>query len=393
MESDAEAEAFRNKSKQEYRDGMNGHGTVPPPLSDEARKELRLKTLEEKAPLLTTFMDDAIDLARRRRDGIIKPLKTPWDGLNKSIGGGFWPGLYVLIGSTGEGKTQLACQAALEVAMEGTPVLYAGLECDRSEMSCRFMALLWAMEARGGRSPKWSSLYRGDSGESDADIARYRDMFRDLPIHMELAPPFGWAPSELLARVEMMRDLYPETDGPGTRPILAVVDYLQIISAEADSRHDLRERISKATYAGKTAASRYGVSVLVLSSTSRQSAKEKDDGKTKPWENDGRMYVGSGKESGEIEYSADAVLLLQRAEWLDEEKKSRIHLAISKQRAGKAGGWHAFKFDGNIFEEDTHYRYVGNTGAASRVKKEGRRNYIPKDGEKFLRNGKYADEA
>ncbi len=364
MESDAEAEAFRSKSKQQYKEGMNGHGTIPPPLSDEAQRETRAKELDEKAPPISSFLVDAMELAYRRAEGKIKPLKTPWGNFNEAMGGGLWPGLHVLIGSSGEGKSQLALQTALDAAQSGTPVLYIGLELGTSDLVMRLVALMMAKDAKGKKSPKWSDLCMGKSLPDLAAAEGYANALYELPLHLEVASAFGWQSPMLIERVRAMREKYPEPDGHGSGPILVVLDYLQVIAPERDldgkpSRQDLRERIGQASYGARMVARDFGSVVVMISSTSRAAAKALYDPKNKPWDNDPRLYIDSGKESGEIEYSADSVLLLCRGRHIPEERRTETHIGITKLRMGTTS-WQHLSFDGNNFTED--FDYDANNG-------------------------------
>ena len=63
--------------------------------------------------------------------------------------------------------------------------------------------------------------------------------------------------------------------------------------------------------------------------------------------------MGLGKESGEVEYAADSVLVLCREPWDGAEPPpggTATWLAIAKVRAG-VPGWVRFTFDGGIFRE------------------------------------------
>ena len=63
--------------------------------------------------------------------------------------------------------------------------------------------------------------------------------------------------------------------------------------------------------------------------------------------------VGLGKESGDVEYSADGVLVLCREPWEASKPQGGkvVHLAVAKLRAGE-GSWCALRFDGTVFADD-----------------------------------------
>lgn len=299
------------------------------------------------------FLEEALTRMQDRALRRERPVLTPWQGLNELLGGGLWPGLHVLVGNTGSGKSQWALQAALEASRQGTPVLYIGLELGKVDLVARLIGLMTRR--------KWSRLYLGQGGieELETIYTRYGEPLGELsriPFHLDVCPPMGWSYDQLYEKARNMRSLYPSDEGPGTRPILLVLDFLQLVASPAGGRHeDLRERIGRAAYAARAAARDLDVTVLLVSSTSRDNytllSGEKDGkelGKGSP-----SRFVGIGKESGEVEYAADSVLVLCR----DPEKQAILHLdedwssvwvAIAKARAA-VPGWVELLFNGGWF--------------------------------------------
>jgi len=165
----------------------------------------------------------------------------------------------------------------------------------------------------------------------------------------------GWSYREIMRIAEDLRAAHP--DGPA----LLVVDFLQLVGPDpnADHREDLRERIGNAAYAGRMAARKHGISVLLLSATARgyyslfagKGAKSEnipDLGSGDP----GR-FLGTGKESGETEYAADGVLALCRGPWPKGAAAPDVWLAVAKARTGRGphAGWCCYGFDGTAFTE------------------------------------------
>ena len=274
-----------------------------------------------------------------------KPIPTPWPDVDGLIGGGWWPGLSMLVGGTGAGKSQFAIQAALHAAEAGTPVLYVGLELDRLGIACRLVGL------RAG--VQWSDLYlgkpdctllgpEGNTTPSETEVAKHRTALEALPFYFEPGDIGGWTPDKLVGMCEAMRAKHP--DGP----MLVVVDFLQIMGGEKD----LRERIGQAAYTGRAMAREHGASVVMVSSTARGNYKtltgtEKESpalGQGSP-----TRLVGLGKESGEIEFAADYVLVLAVEEKDPEQRQWPVYLAAAKVRAGLTG-WAKLTFNGTQFE-------------------------------------------
>lgn len=317
-------------------------------------KAVALESLQ--AGKVGAFLDEAITRMERRHSKQERPVIVPWKGLADALGGGWWPGMYVIVGNTGSGKSQLTLQAALWAARAHTPVLYIGLELGRVDLTARLLGLMTKDE-------KWSELYLGTSprlGSLRSTYAEQLAELRELPFHLDIGGPFGWSYSELPARVRAMRELYPETDGPGSRPMLVVLDFLQLVSSPEGVREELRERIGRAAYVGRAVARDYDAAVLMVSSTSREhygkldaSLSDKDaKGKSKDDVEPSLVaLVGLGKDSGEVEYAADAVLALRRQAGARGAKDGApIRLAVAKGRA-VTPSWVDLRFNGSRFSE------------------------------------------
>jgi hypothetical protein len=165
-----------------------------------------------------------------------------------------------------------------------------------------------------------------------------------------------------------MRVLYPEPDGPGSAPMLVVVDFLQIIGDERDENGrsvELRERIGRAAYRFRDIAARLSASVVVVSSTARDkygALAKVAEAAGLAWDTDNRgrpvrrrvlmpdALVGLGKESGEIEYSADSVSVLARMPDADDDGGCDVLFVTAKGRATGAT-WSPLHFTGHGYRE------------------------------------------
>ncbi len=289
-------------------------------------------------PTLADILPETLDLLARRRDGEERAIQSPWPSLTDALGGGLLPGLHVLVANTGVGKTMFALQYALHASARSVPAFVVALELDKREVTTRLAGL------QSGRS--WAGIWRG---KEDVEPACIQELER-LPFHVVEGTPHGWAYTGVRDIAEAARRQYP------TGPCLIAVDFLQVVGSPPERREDARQRVQAATYAIRAAARDFGVAVLVLSSAGRQHysalAGVAEGPKGKPsqvWDNRPEHLVGLGKESGEIEYSADTVFVLcQEAE---RSPASRlIHLAIAKQRTGLPT-WLDLAFDGSAFHE------------------------------------------
>ncbi len=311
----------------------------------------------------------AASLARvdRRCSGVERPIALPWPVLADHFGGGFWPGLHILNSGTGVGKTQWALQVALCATKAGTPALYIGLELADLDLALRVLG--------GEAAVPWSHLWTGRAGPLYVARAHAAaPALADLPFHFEVARPFAFAVSDLRVVVEAFRAEYPEADGPGSRPLLVVVDFLQLVGDEPrtpDTPHqrstELRERIGRASYALRDFASRLSIAVLAISSIAReryQLVNELHAAAKLAWDEDEdgcpvnrrilnvEAIVGAGKESGELEYSADSVTIMGKVPGTWSGHGCDVVIATAKGRATGAT-WSPLHFDGFTFTECT----------------------------------------
>lgn len=299
-------------------------------------------------PRIDTIMGSAFARMKRRSAALETPVPLPWDGVARALGGGMWPGLYVVVGNTGSGKTQFTLGAAIHAAQQGIPVLYIALEGSGFDLVARTAGLL--LEGQ------WSDLWLGKATVARIEEAevRCREKLAGCPLYVEVGSPYGWHYRTLKKRAEGILDAHRSTlrndDGQAVKPMLIVLDYLQLVGGEGD----LRNRVGKAAYAAYEVAKSLNAVVMVISSTAREhykilsGARQTSSGK-QPELGDGdpSRLIGLGKESGEIEYGADGVLVLCQ----DKEKTTTQNwLAIAKRRAGRVK-WIPMRFDGGQYKE------------------------------------------
>ena len=162
--------------------------------------------------------------------------------------------------------------------------------------------------------------------------------------------PFG--ADTLLARARALRVAHPEVDGPGSTPILIVVDSLQLLAAPGRS---LRERVFEVGVAGRHAAEEAGAVVLLVAGITEVSAGHlqamRDSAQLGLSPASGLLgLVASGQE---LEHLSDAVLALCPGLSHDVKPKefgahTNTYVAVAKLRAGKAS-WQRLNFNGGWF--------------------------------------------
>lgn len=319
---------------------------------------------EEPAPkppearLLRNVVPKAMQTLRDRATGKLKPaplrlVHEPWTEAEDALGGGLWPGLYVIVGATGTGKTQLCLSLALGAALEGCPVAYVGLELDDEGIVARLVGLL--------ASRPWSGLYTGQqkanreglSMVDDPAVMRAEKELGTLPFLMVDGEALKWSPLWLadVAR-SLVKEAQERNIDVGLHPPVIVLDFLQLVGTPMPGdRLDLRQRIQEAAVKARQIARDNKVVMIAVSSTARGNVEALRIGQDAPLPHPATL-VGTGKESGEIEYSCDGVLVLAEhpdAKETEATPKGLVSVTLAKFRAGKTTRlW--LTFDGSKHE-------------------------------------------
>lgn len=331
------------------------------------------------APQLAEGLRASLERVRRRRDRQELPLPVPWPSLAAELGRGLWPGTFaLLVGNTGAGKSQFAMQLAWHAANAGHPVLYVSLEVDKFSMHCRAVALA-ARDLDPVNAPKWSALYFGEV--NDAELALAESAADRVEAHphfrLEVGAPSGWDVGQLRELVASVRAAHPG------KPVLVVLDYLQLADDQGEEK-ELRLRMKHAVAEGQRIAmdAENPAAVLFLSSTARmnygalsgtedvstngeQPSKRRKGAQSIPLgKGDPTRFVGTGKESGDLEFTAQTVLVLAQEPWPEEGRPAEgthVWLAVAKGRArpkDAQNGWVQLRFDGSCFYEPGPTRHV-----------------------------------
>ena len=362
-------------------EGDDGLGDVVTGAEQLANARKAKAASEPLTQTLAEILPRALERMRARAAGKERRLPIPWSGIARVIGGDrvdrstaagrevLRPGVHVLVGGTGSGKTQFALSLALEAAKAGRAVTYIGLELDEVGLMARLMALEWARgRALDSMPPDWSERWSSIDW-SEGDVAREgleRVAAVVVPGLLELVGTMrfrlGGARSGF--NVDDVGKVLDEalTDSAQERPGLVVVDFLQLLGARPGIPDDreIRTRIAGAAYAANNATTDGRLAVVLVSATAREHY-DKLEGLDLVKLPGAQSLVGTGKESGEIEYSATTVLVLAKPKpsqvaapfgalgGIDGWKRARL-LAVAKNRHGGAGdGWALLGWDGSAF--------------------------------------------
>jgi replicative DNA helicase len=231
-------------------------------------------------------------------------LPCPWPDVNARLGGGTLRTEVIIVsGRQSSGKSAFVQQWCVHAALQGAKTLIVSAEMADTAVARRMIAQDARVSAGGLRR-------RHLEPDEVQRVVRSAGRLHELPIYID-------------DQTYTLGGLRQLVRGQGYR--LVVVDYLQLVRSPADAIAGRRLEVSAVSAALKRLAMREKCTVIALSSLSRL---EKDRGKVV------RPDASKLKESGDLEYDADAVLILH---WPDTEQSER-ELIFAKVREGETGG-------------------------------------------------------
>lgn len=235
----------------------------------------------------TVSMGDALtdfvqwcEHSRAAKDDVMVP--TPWQALNRLMGG-FHPGeVTVLAGRPSNGKTAAALNVALYAARRDCPTAVISLEMSRRMLLARMCAGEAEIDGRRFRTGQID----------DADMGRvYRWCDNNAGLPLNIFDGTDLKPSSLRALTKRWVKRF------GVR--LIVIDYLQLIKPQTPNAS--REvQVAEISRAVKEIAINHDVHVLLLAQMNREVEKRT---KREP-------QLSDLRESGAIEQDADNVLFI-----------------------------------------------------------------------------------
>jgi replicative DNA helicase len=232
--------------------------------------------------------------------------------------GGFQPGLTILSGGPGTGKTTLALQMAADVSKAGTPALYVTFENSPEQLTVKGIAATGKLNSRDvkrGRLP---------ISEIEDAAATWQRKAQRLAI-IEGRPDL--TRGQIRGRARRLMNRF------GAERCLIIVDYLQLYAKAAQDLRgfaSLREKVETMGNELRDVGMRLRSPVLALSSQNRSADYGKKGG--------GSARMDTLKESGDLEYSADAVAFLTESEERMATAPARaLNLTVAKNRHGETG--------------------------------------------------------
>lgn len=261
-----------------------------------------------------------------------------WD----EILSGFNPGLHLLAGGPGVGKTSLSLQISINACLHGTPVCYVSYENSPKNLILKAICTRAGLVARdierGVGTAEQLRKFRVASEELQPAFTRLEIIEGNMSLQL----------AEIRARaLKAQRDQ--------CSPCLVVFDYLQR-AAPAQGQKEARMNVSALAGHLRDLATRLDCPVLAISSQNRA---EGNYGTGR-----GSASLTSLKESGDLEYAADSVSFLHKSEQrMTTPPAIAVDLTVSKNRFGPEGSVHLI-FRGNVgaFREEAHEAAAAGRG-------------------------------
>lgn len=264
-------------------------------------------------------------------------IGTGFSKLDKLLGGGLSPNLYVLGAVSSLGKSTFLLQAAENIAAARRPVLYFSLEMPVEYISVISLSRQCYKQANDKKSaPEIGELLSGGKRSKNCGdaIDECRERTKELYIieRKDVMSEDGNASFGADTICEYTKQFLAQQKKK--KPPVVIVDYLQLLQSD-DSTVNYSERrtVDHNITALWNLAHTFNIPVVVISSVSRVNY-------------DKAIGLASFKESGGIEFSADVVLGLQFSNAgekdfdLTAEKRKNprdLKLVILKNRYGASG--------------------------------------------------------
>lgn len=276
-------------------------------------------------------------------------IPTGFPVLDGLLNGGLREELYILGGIPSSGKTTFALQMADQMTEAGEDVLFFALEQGKYELTSKSISRLTWEEAspkeRAEKLPRTNTAVieaLAYKGETEAErkiqglVNRAMDRYKSFAGRGRIIEAGSdLTPSKIAQAVQLHHDI------TGNKPVV-ILDYLQLLGIDNARIIDPKPKIDQAVSDLARLCREKLIPVIAISSLNR-------DG----YEKGGMANL---KESGNLEYSAQVVLLLgfrnakgnkDLDEWIDDEslKNPReVYLKISKHKNAEKGRPVSFEY-------------------------------------------------
>lgn len=242
-------------------------------------------------------------------------IETPWMALNDKLTGGMQrQRLYVIGARPGCGKTVMGAQMALNAALSHRHSLIFSLELSREDLMGRILSC-------GAHIPYREITARKLEFDSYQNVSKWVSACADLSLEVDDTPDLTIEEIAQRARIHKQRK--------GLDFVL--IDYLQLMDESKGSGESRVQRVDHMAKRARAIARKLDCVVVVCAQLNRNI----EDGSGRP-----RLPTKADfRESGGIEQTADAALILSRPpdENGDESHAPLMNLTVVKNRQGTEG--------------------------------------------------------
>ena len=278
-----------------------------------------------------------------------KPIPTGFTQLDENLNGGLsMQSIVILNGGTSTGKTTYTLNLCLKLAKE-RPILYFTLEMSKEQILAKVYSNI--AKTGGGMSISSTSILQSYDKNKMIEYQKGK-LIEEIKKHDELNNFFVIFPEESTIDyiMKQINAITEQLKSEGKQSPLIVIDYLQFI--QGGQREDSQSLIKRIQRSLKKYAIEEQSLVFLLSANSRE-------------KNKGESSIDSGRDTSDIEYTADYLFALNFYEWehnskstktrkeLTRENPRKMTITIHKQRFGGTGLRIDYSFNGiaNTFEE------------------------------------------
>lgn len=214
----------------------------------------------------------------------IRKIPTGISKLDYIYGGGLPTGFTIIGAETGLGKTTFTLQLADTIAKEkNVKVLFFSLELSKYELLSKTLSRISYLD---NELPNHTPNEFISNGVEDID--NYFNKYEEIQDNIFLIDNVKDIGGIIGNTIAFCRKYANDK-------VVVVIDYLQYIKCDGNSD---KQNIDNITRELKNITSKYNVSIIAISSLSRDGGKRND--------------LTSFKESGSIEYTADYVIILKK---------------------------------------------------------------------------------
>lgn len=247
-----------------------------------------------------------------------KGIKTKFKGIDNLLNGIHKSDLMILAARPAVGKTSFAMNIVGNVALQGHTCAVFSLEMGKEQLVQRLVCSVAGVSME--------NALKGKMNKTEwLKIAKAKELLSQSKIFIDDSAMI--TPQQILSKCRRLKSKFGLD--------LVMVDYLQLMSAEKNSKSDSRQQeITEISRNLKILAKEVNVPVLALSQLSRAVEARK-----------GRPQLADLRESGAIEQDADIVMFIHRPDRNATEKeiaegkvqKNVAEIIIEKHRSGPTG--------------------------------------------------------